>query len=64
MPLLGQIDLENRSKGWLVEHAQDTNGLDLPIRRTYCDAKDLAGLSEGGVYGYEAIGKYLNQTPI
>jgi len=55
VPLFRQIDLGNPSKGWLVEYAQDTNGLELPIRRTYCNAKDLTGLPDDGVFGYEAI---------
>ena len=59
VPKFGQVDWENPSKGWLVEYRQEANGWELPIRRTYCDAKDLIGLPEDGVCGYEAIENIL-----
>jgi len=61
VPLFGQIDPGNPAKGWLVEYSQETDGLDLPIRRIYCDAKNLTGLPEDGVYGYEAIENVLTK---
>ncbi len=55
VPKFRSIDPLNPTRGWLVEYDQETSGLDLPVRRIYCDAKDLEGLPEDGVSGYEAI---------
>lgn len=61
VPKFRNIDPLNLNKGWLVEYRQESNGLELPIRRIYCDVKDLVGLPEDGDWGYEAIETVLTK---
>jgi len=61
VPKFQSIDPMNPSKGWLVEYRQEANGWELPIRRTYHDAKDLVGLPEDGIDGYKAVEIVLTQ---
>jgi len=61
VPKFQSIDSLNPNKGWLVEYRQDADGWELPMRRIYCDVKDLAGLPKDGVYGSEAIEIVLTQ---
>ncbi len=61
VPKFHRIDWGRPEKGWLVEYDQENDGRGLPVREVYCDAKDLLGLPEDGVYGYEAVEIVLTQ---
>lgn len=56
VPKFQRIDALNPAKGWLVEYSQEVAGIgELPIRETYCDAKELMELPKDSLLGYEAV---------
>ncbi len=55
VPRFQRPDRLNPRQGWLVEYSQEDSGAGIPIREIYCDADDLVGLPEDGVYGFEAL---------
>lgn len=57
VPKFKRIDSLKPEKGWLVEYSQEVGGISesAPVREIYCNARDLNGLPDDGVYGYEAI---------
>lgn len=61
VPRFQRPDRLNPRQGWLVEYSQEDSGAGIPIREIYCDADDLIGLPEDGVYGFEALESALTQ---
>jgi len=61
VPKFKRIDALNPEKGWLVEYSQEDSGAGLSVREVYCDARDLEGLPEDGIYGAGAIENVLTK---